>query len=194
MPSTKPTFGEWVTILRAAATELESVRPPSISGLAEFADDVCNPVQTRPNDSADSILKVRSLLAHTSRFSSNTPPASSMHKGIEGHSTNSRSRKPPRFFLVFSSGVSSPTAVPPSYTAPSNQGRTSPEHPPRHGSEPCRRVDRRRWHLPGGELFHLLAGELQRLLLARRTSSGASDRRRAIHGERGISRCDRSRF
>jgi WD40 repeat protein len=70
-PISRPTFGEWLTMLVEAATEIRSMQPPAIPGLAEFAREVCcfvHPASTPPPNLC--ILDLRNTIAHTSRFSS----------------------------------------------------------------------------------------------------------------------------
>ena len=70
-PISRPTFGEWLTMLRDAAAELRSMPSAGIPGLAQFAAEVCQfvyPASTPPPNLC--ILDLRNTIAHTSRFSS----------------------------------------------------------------------------------------------------------------------------
>jgi WD40 repeat protein len=70
-PISRPTFGEWLTMLLQAAEEIRSIQSPSMPGLAEFAHEVCHfvrPKSTPPPNLC--ILDLRNAIAHSARFSS----------------------------------------------------------------------------------------------------------------------------
>jgi hypothetical protein len=70
-PILRPTFGEWITILRGATTELGSMASDGMPGLAAVAEEVCDFVRPDSTPAPNlCILDLRNKIAHTNRFSS----------------------------------------------------------------------------------------------------------------------------